>query len=250
MSSGPLNCLGVRFLQTLNNISMILSGDLTVGGNTTLGDAAGDSVTVNGATVDYAAASTRIKGDFSNGTFASRAAFMDRTTNNGTIVGALPNGTSNNSGFTAYSSSTPDNSHYLTVSVGTTYAQIDSGKLGSGTQRSLDLAINGTTYAKLATDGSFQSVSGTKLVKLDAVNSVALVTDTGGVDSSSMTPARVAQGTVSTYAGFTGGYIFIKDGISAPTADVNHAAIYIDIADGDLKIKFADGTVKTIVVDT
>lgn len=42
----------------------------------------------------------------------------------------------------------------------------------------------------------------------------------------------------------------IVDGIAAPTATVGQAKIYVDSADGDLKIIFGDGTVKTIVTDT
>lgn len=49
------------------------------------------------------------------------------------------------------------------------------------------------------------------------------------------------------------GYLELTDGITAPAtasgAAAGMARIYIDSADGDLKIKFADGTVKTIVVD-
>jgi hypothetical protein len=40
------------------------------------------------------------------------------------------------------------------------------------------------------------------------------------------------------------------DGITAPFTAAGYARIYVDIADGDLKIKFGDGTVKTIVTDT
>jgi hypothetical protein len=42
----------------------------------------------------------------------------------------------------------------------------------------------------------------------------------------------------------------LKDGITAPATAAGYGQIYIDSADGDLKIKFGDGTVKTIVVDT
>jgi hypothetical protein len=42
----------------------------------------------------------------------------------------------------------------------------------------------------------------------------------------------------------------ITDGITAPGTDMGFASIYVDSADGDLKIKFGDGTVKTIVTDT
>ncbi len=38
-------------------------------------------------------------------------------------------------------------------------------------------------------------------------------------------------------------------GVEPPT-ETGYATIYIDPADGDLKIKFGDGTIKTISVDT
>jgi hypothetical protein len=42
----------------------------------------------------------------------------------------------------------------------------------------------------------------------------------------------------------------VKDGITAPATSAGYAQIYVDTADGDLKVKFGDGTVKTIVTDT
>jgi hypothetical protein len=42
----------------------------------------------------------------------------------------------------------------------------------------------------------------------------------------------------------------VTDGVTAPGAATGRARIYVDAADGDLKIVFADGTVKTIVTDT
>lgn len=42
----------------------------------------------------------------------------------------------------------------------------------------------------------------------------------------------------------------LEDGITAPSALSGFAQIYVDSADGDLKVLFSDGTVKTIVVDT
>ena len=46
------------------------------------------------------------------------------------------------------------------------------------------------------------------------------------------------------------GQLQIIDGISAPSTVTGYAQIYVDNADGDLKIKFGDGTVKTIVTDS
>lgn len=46
------------------------------------------------------------------------------------------------------------------------------------------------------------------------------------------------------------GAICISDGMTAPSTHSGKASIYVDAADGDLKVKFGDGTVKTIVSDT
>ena len=42
----------------------------------------------------------------------------------------------------------------------------------------------------------------------------------------------------------------IEDGITAPSTESGSAFIYVDSSDGDLKVKFGDGTVKTIVTDS
>ena len=44
-------------------------------------------------------------------------------------------------------------------------------------------------------------------------------------------------------------HFMLKDGVIAPGTSSGNGRIYIDSADGDLKIKFGDGTVKTIVAD-
>lgn len=44
--------------------------------------------------------------------------------------------------------------------------------------------------------------------------------------------------------------LMLKDGVTAPSTVSGAAVIYVDTTDGDLKIKYGDGTIKTIVVDT
>lgn len=46
------------------------------------------------------------------------------------------------------------------------------------------------------------------------------------------------------------GSVRLTDGVAAPATVSGAAFIYVDTADGDLKVKFGDGTVKTIVTDT
>ena len=42
----------------------------------------------------------------------------------------------------------------------------------------------------------------------------------------------------------------ITDGVTAPDAVSGQAILYVDSADGDLKVRFGDGTIKTITIDT
>jgi len=44
--------------------------------------------------------------------------------------------------------------------------------------------------------------------------------------------------------------LWLVDGVGAPATVSGYAGLYVDSADGDLKVKFGDGTVKTIVTDT
>jgi len=55
---------------------------------------------------------------------------------------------------------------------------------------------------------------------------------------------RMTNGTISSDTTFG-----LIDGVTAPSTITSLAQIYIDSADGDLKIKFGDGVIKTIVVD-
>jgi hypothetical protein len=44
--------------------------------------------------------------------------------------------------------------------------------------------------------------------------------------------------------------IKIVDGVDAPAAVAGYVFLFVDSADGDLKVRFGDGTIKTISVDT
>lgn len=61
---------------------------------------------------------------------------------------------------------------------------------------------------------------------------------------------RGRRGGVTYYEAYASGALGIRDGITAPGTVAGMAQLYVDTADGDLKVKFGDGTVKTIVLDT
>ncbi|MGI9152730.1 MAG: hypothetical protein ACR2IY_02490, partial [Rubrivivax sp.] len=58
------------------------------------------------------------------------------------------------------------------------------------------------------------------------------------------------RGGTAYFEAFANGALGIADGITAPAAVAGLALLYVDTADGDLKVRFGDGTIKTIVVDT
>ncbi len=44
--------------------------------------------------------------------------------------------------------------------------------------------------------------------------------------------------------------VYLLDGVSAPSTASGWAILYVDGSDGDLKVKFGDGTVTVIAADT
>jgi len=79
-------------------------------------------------------------------------------------------------------------------------------------------------------------------------------TDRLGLNTTQLFPSQDVTMTAGTSSKrFTNVFsqgLTLVDGVTAPATIAGHAVIYVDTADGDLKVKFADGTVKTIVVDT
>lgn len=61
---------------------------------------------------------------------------------------------------------------------------------------------------------------------------------------------NVTEKGAATRAQVNGLIMAITDGITAPSATVGLAKIFVDTSDGDLKVIFGDGTTKLIVADT
>jgi len=65
-----------------------------------------------------------------------------------------------------------------------------------------------------------------------------------------VTLSRVNSGALRCSGGFECNTVEVSDGIAEPPTKSGYARLFVDSTDGDLKIKFGDGTVKTIISDT
>ena len=91
------------------------------------------------------------------------------------------------------------------------------------------------------------------IVRCGGANGLSLGSDTGNIRIDSAGPAGVefrGLSAADTISGFTMREMALIDGTSAPSTRAGYATIYVDSADGDLKVKFGDGTVKTIATDS
>ena len=111
-------------------------------------------------------------------------------------------------------------------------------------------------YISFGAEGRFTHAGSDGVFRLQNNAGSGATLQFGGFSSSF--PALKRNGTAletkladdTAYAPHAMQYLDVTDGITAPAAATGRARIYVDTADGDLKVIFADGTVKTIVTDT
>jgi len=114
---------------------------------------ASSRIGTSATTYTYSGTAVRIQGDFSNATLANRTAFQDKTTNNGTSVYALPNGTATGSDWNAFNAVDPANSAFVGVGITSSEASLYTSKTGTGTHLPLTLKVSGAEVARLDTEG-------------------------------------------------------------------------------------------------
>jgi hypothetical protein len=104
-------------------------------------------------------------------------------------------------------------------------------------------ALTGSFGATAADGGTIRIPNGGTIHGRNAANSanIEMLALTGG--------NLIALGSDAVYIAASGGMSLI-DGISAPSTSAGRAWIYVDTADGDLKVKFGDGVTKTLATDT
>lgn len=120
------------------------SGSLSVGGN----------VTVTGST-------RRIIGDFSNGTHASRTLVQSSTVNGATSLGVIPNGSSTESSFRAYSTAGVTNSVVGAFLATSDNVIIQSTTTGSASAQPLKFMTGGADRMRIDNGGNVTVLGGT-----------------------------------------------------------------------------------------
>lgn len=134
-----------------------------------------------------------------------------------------------------------------------------AGSIRAGAQSGVDARIKAQSPDGLTTGSLFGHDTLGVLVGSETVHPVLFRSGDStrfvlAADGSSLAPQTDQGPTLGTatkrHANTYSALMTLVDGVTAPSTIAGHAVIYVDSADGDLKIKFGDGTVKTIVVDT
>lgn len=116
--------------------------------------------------------------------------------------------------------------------------------------------VGGTSYLNWAARAQMRSPADGIIRLANAANSDFDRLQFGGTTSSfpalkrSSATLECKLADDSAYTGFAAEFLSVTDGMTAPAAVAGRARIYVDTADGDLKVVFGDGTIKTIVTDT
>lgn len=121
-----------------------------------------------------------------------------------------------------------------------------------------NFTLPGPLPSTLATLGSNFTINVPMVLSTGATLPLELKTSSAGPYSLALTRTDIPY-TTRLFNDGTGMYfehaprvphLRLVDGVTAPSTVSGMAMLYVDSADGDLKIKFGDGTIKTIAVDT
>lgn len=122
---------------------------------------------------------------------------------------------------------------------------VNANQATAGNNSALNLQIENVTQAQLLQEGT----TGFTILEALATNGALIFVIPGGSGANGWNFFH--RGDFENKAVISEkGAFGIKDGITAPSAIAGLAQVYVDTADGDYKIIFGDGTVKTLTTDT
>jgi hypothetical protein len=135
-----------------------LTGTASININGTVGattPAAGTFTSLSDSgNLTFTGTGNRITGDFSNVTFASRVMFQTSTTNQQTLVNAIPSGTNNTAEFRVFNNSDPTNAGATRMLVTSTESRFASDISGTGTYLPLTMFTGGSERLRIDTSGN------------------------------------------------------------------------------------------------
>jgi hypothetical protein len=145
----------------------------------------------------------RIQGDFSNATVANRTLFQDKTTNNASTIGVIPNGTGASSQIQLFNNSDSANSSIAYLYADASFVQLGSGKSGTGSYLPLQFAVNNSEVGRVALSGAW-SFGGTTIN-----NGTAGVLNAVGIASRNGTGGSCAGNTMNLYWSSPNAYLYV-----------------------------------------
>lgn len=141
------------------------------------------------------ASGTKITGDFSNASYASRVYVQSSTTNGSTVLSVLPNGTAVNSQLNLWGNSDPTNAPLGVMVINASSVRLQSSAAGTGTILPLSFWIGASEAAR------FDALSRNFLVGTTTDNGTDKLQVNGSVLATSFT------GSGANLTGFTSGQI-------------------------------------------
>ena len=134
---------------------------------------------------------------------------------------------------------------FKNVNVQTSGADCYRGKTATGVSFAANITSTG--------DGFTIEDDGTEVGSINIVNSLMNVNATTWSTSGTFHPSADAIHNLGSATLFWNRVRAVthvlRDGVTAPTATAGEAKLFVDVADGDLKVIFGDGTTKTIATD-